>query len=84
MSHTYRDTKSGVTFRYNSDLSGDVVISIPADVGKSRHKVHVPGDALSSFWAVVFNGLLNTTEAHTEPVEASPISDIDSSKARPV
>lgn len=63
MSHTYKDRDTGVVFIYNSDLSGDVEITLP-----TGERVQVPGDALSNFWAAVFNtedvreGLMNIME----------------------
>ena len=48
--HTYHDEPTGVRFHYNSDLSGDVSISIPAGKGtKTHHTVEIPAEALSRF-----------------------------------
>ena len=48
--HTYHDEPTGIRFHYNSDLSGDVSISVPAGKGtKTHHMVEIPADALSRF-----------------------------------
>lgn len=50
MSHTYKD-ETGITFLFNSDLSGDVTIRVPTEKGsKAYMSVGVPADALSRFF----------------------------------
>jgi hypothetical protein len=87
MSHTYHDEPTGVRFHYNSDLSGDVSVSIPAGKGtKTHHTVEIPAEALSRFiyyvmldleevsgWLDRFRDWLNKhTNAVSGPVEPPP------------
>lgn len=47
--HTYHHEPTGIRFHYNSDLSGDITVTVPAKGTKSYHTVEIPAEALTGF-----------------------------------